>query len=197
MPSSWRRSPIRLGWLVALLRQLTGTGRPSGLQHGWLWRQKIWPGRSSGRPWRRTIGWHRRDSGKPSGTQEGEAVPYQHCFQWRWAAADLNWGYLRTVEGILLGSPQSHRHVFHWGSRVRGLGGGLVHHPSWSHRGSQEAWVLQMSGCGGAVLVDTPLQHRVVVGDSASGLTDNYRGITLLSLPGKVYARVLERRIRR
>ncbi len=71
--------------------------------------------------------------------QEWEAVPYQHCFQWRWTAADLNWGYHRTVEVILRGSPQSHRHVFHWGSRGWGLGGGLVRHPSWSHQGSQEA----------------------------------------------------------
>jgi len=35
------------GWLVELLRQLTGTGRPSGLQPGWLWRQKLGPGRSA------------------------------------------------------------------------------------------------------------------------------------------------------
>ncbi|TWW71154.1 hypothetical protein D4764_17G0006370 [Takifugu flavidus] len=63
-----------------------------------------------------------------------------------------------------------------------------------------------------AVLVDTPLQHCVDIGGSALGLADqvvvpifksgdqrvcsNYRGITLLSLPGKVYARVLEKRIR-
>ncbi|KAI3358957.1 hypothetical protein L3Q82_015343 [Scortum barcoo] len=57
------------------------------------------------------------------------------------------------------------------------------------------------------------LQHCMEVGDSASGVwqtgvvvplfkkgdrrvCSNYRGITLLSLPGKVYARVLERRIR-
>ncbi|KAI3352252.1 hypothetical protein L3Q82_005230 [Scortum barcoo] len=42
---------------------------------------------------------------------------------------------------------------------------------------------LKVSGCCGAVLADTPLQHCM-------------EGITLLSLPGKVYARVLERRIR-
>ncbi|KAI3357902.1 hypothetical protein L3Q82_016278, partial [Scortum barcoo] len=63
------------------------------------------------------------------------------------------------------------------------------------------------------VLADTPLQHCMDVGDSVSGVAkagvvvplfkkgdrrvcSNYRGITLLSLPGKVYARVLERRIR-
>ncbi len=78
--------------------------------------------------------------------QEGEAVPHQCCLQWRWAAVDLNWGCRRTVEGILRGSPQSRRHVFHWGSRGWGLGGGLVHHPGWSHRGSQETPRWQCTG---------------------------------------------------
>ncbi|KAI3367252.1 hypothetical protein L3Q82_008304 [Scortum barcoo] len=72
---------------------------------------------------------------------------------------------------------------------------------------------LKVSGCCGAVLADTPLQHCMEVGDSVplewqTGVVvplfkkgdrrvcSNYRGITLLSLPGKVYARVLERRIR-
>ncbi|KAI3354649.1 hypothetical protein L3Q82_018532 [Scortum barcoo] len=35
------------------------------------WRQKLGSGRSSVRPWRRTIGRPRRDSGKPSGASEG------------------------------------------------------------------------------------------------------------------------------
>ncbi len=151
--------------------------------------------------------------------QEGEAVPYQHCFQWRWTAADLNWRYHRTVEVILRGSPQSHRHVFHWGSR--GLGGGLVRHPSWSHQGSQEASRWQGTGvdeirpkylkcldvvglswltclCSIAWRSGTvPLawQTGVLVplykkGDRS--VCSNYRGITLLSHPGKLYARVLE-----
>uniref|UniRef100_A0A7N8Y8H8 Reverse transcriptase domain-containing protein n=1 Tax=Mastacembelus armatus TaxID=205130 RepID=A0A7N8Y8H8_9TELE len=61
-------------------------------------------------------------------------------------------------------------------------------------------------------MADTPVQHRVAFGDSTPGwqtrvvvplfkkgdrrVCSNYRGITLLSFPGKVYARVLERRIR-
>ncbi|KAI3362720.1 hypothetical protein L3Q82_001785 [Scortum barcoo] len=72
--------------------------------------------------------------------------------------------------------------------------------------------VPQASGCCGAVLADTPLQHCMEVGESSAYLwsgkprvvvpflkrgtwrvCSNYRGITLLSLPGKVYAR--ERRI--
>ncbi|TKS65499.1 putative uncharacterized transposon-derived protein [Collichthys lucidus] len=63
------------------------------------------------------------------------------------------------------------------------------------------------------VLVDTSLQHRVDIAGSASGLADrgggcplqkgdrrmrsNYRGITLLSLPRKVFSGVLERRVRK
>ncbi|MEQ2303725.1 hypothetical protein AMECASPLE_019865 [Ameca splendens] len=33
--------------------------------------------------------------------QEGEAVLRQHCLQWGWEAADLNWGHYRAVEGVL------------------------------------------------------------------------------------------------
>ena len=36
--------------------------------------------------------------------------------------------------------------------------------------------VPQVSGCCGAVLADTSLQHRVAVGDSASGLADRGGG---------------------
>ena len=54
-----------------------------------------------------------------------------------------------------------------------------------------------------AVVVDTPLQHCIIIRDSAFGVADkgdqrvwyNYQGITFLSLPGKVYSRVLERRV--
>ncbi|KAI3351536.1 hypothetical protein L3Q82_020378 [Scortum barcoo] len=70
-----------------------------------------------------------------------------------------------------------------------------------------------LCGCCGAVLADMPLQHCMEVGDSASRsgkpgwwslflkrgtgeCVPNYRGITLLSLPGRSHARVLERRIR-
>ncbi|KAI3370783.1 hypothetical protein L3Q82_007319 [Scortum barcoo] len=41
-------------------------------QPGRSWRQKLGSGRNSVRPWRRTIGRPRRDSGKPSGASEGE-----------------------------------------------------------------------------------------------------------------------------
>lgn len=61
-----------------------------------------------------------------------------------------------------------------------------------------------------ALLVDTSLQHHVNIRHSASRLADrgglitggrrvcsNWRGITLLSLPVKVYSGVLERRVQR
>ena len=63
------------------------------------------------------------------------------------------------------------------------------------------------------VMVDMTLQHRVDIGavplDWQTGVVvplfkkgdrrvcSNYRGITLLSLPGKVYSKVLERRVHR
>ncbi len=103
-------SPRTLWW--TLLRQLMDTGRPSGLQHGWLWRQKIRPRRSLVRPWRRTIGWSRKDSGKTSGASGGGSSALPTLFSVE-VAADHNWGYRRTVGVILRGSPQSHRHVFH------------------------------------------------------------------------------------
>ncbi|KAI3362749.1 hypothetical protein L3Q82_001809 [Scortum barcoo] len=55
--------------------QLTGTSRqakPKAAARRRSWRQKLGSGRSSlVRPWRRTIGRPRRDSGKPSGASEG------------------------------------------------------------------------------------------------------------------------------
>ncbi|KAI3359113.1 hypothetical protein L3Q82_002654 [Scortum barcoo] len=55
-----------VGLWDSLTQLLTGTGRPSKPQPGRSWRQKLGSGRSSVRPWRRTIGRPRRDSGKPS-----------------------------------------------------------------------------------------------------------------------------------
>ncbi|KAI3366000.1 hypothetical protein L3Q82_009827 [Scortum barcoo] len=53
--------------------QLTGQVPAGQASHspGRSWRQKLGSGRSSVRPWRRTIGRPRRDSGKPSGASEG------------------------------------------------------------------------------------------------------------------------------
>ena len=41
-------------------------------------------------------------------------------------------------------------------------------------------------------MLDTPLQHCV---DMDQRVCSNYRGIKLLGLPGKVYSRVLKRRV--
>ena len=117
--------------------------------------------------------------------QKREAALHQHCLQCRRGAVDLYWGRCRAVEGILRGFPQSHWHAFHRRSRGWGLRGWLIHHSSRSHWGSSEApqwqgtrggwdppWVPQVSGCCGAVLADTSLQHHVAVRDSASGLAN-------------------------
>ncbi|KAI3356768.1 hypothetical protein L3Q82_003449 [Scortum barcoo] len=88
--------PIGPCWPVGLLTQLTGTGRPSKPQPGRSWRQKLGSGRSSVRPWRRTIGRPRRDSGKPSGASEGGSSTLPTLFTvLGWGAVDLDWGRCR------------------------------------------------------------------------------------------------------
>ncbi|KAI3373846.1 hypothetical protein L3Q82_022426 [Scortum barcoo] len=83
-------------------------------QPGRSWRQKLRSGRSSVRPWRRTIiGRPRRDSGKPSGASEGGGKQYSANTVYS-AGGELltsteDMGHCRTVEEILRGSPQSHR----------------------------------------------------------------------------------------
>ncbi|KAI3357008.1 hypothetical protein L3Q82_003639 [Scortum barcoo] len=60
-------------WPVGLLTHAVDRYRQAkqATQPGRSWRQKLGSGRSSVRPWRRTIGRPRRDSGKPSGASEG------------------------------------------------------------------------------------------------------------------------------
>uniref|UniRef100_A0A3P8VXC1 MAX dimerization protein 1 n=1 Tax=Cynoglossus semilaevis TaxID=244447 RepID=A0A3P8VXC1_CYNSE len=66
---------------VGLLKQPKSTGRPSGLQLGQSRKQKLESGKSSGRPWRRTIGRPRRNSGKPSGASgKGSIFNYYFLF---------------------------------------------------------------------------------------------------------------------
>ncbi|MED6293163.1 hypothetical protein CHARACLAT_007882 [Characodon lateralis] len=85
--------------------------------------------------------------------QEGEAVLRQHCLQWEWEGADLDWGHYWAVEVVLRGSPQSCHNAF----PGRNRGWGLSRVPQISCR---------------AVMVDTPPQHCVAVGDSAPGQAD-------------------------
>ncbi|KAI3356013.1 hypothetical protein L3Q82_017286, partial [Scortum barcoo] len=87
-----------------------------------LW-QKLGSGSSSVRPWRRTIGWPRRDSGKPSGASEGRSSTVPTLFT------------VQVVRKLLSGKAPGVDEI-----RPR-------------DRKSQ------VSGCCGAVLADTPLQH--------------------------------------
>ncbi|KAI3372053.1 hypothetical protein L3Q82_006916 [Scortum barcoo] len=79
-------------WPVGLLdavdryRQAKASRSP-----GRSWRQKLGSGRSSVRPWRRTIGRPRRILANRPAPQKGEAVLCQHCLQCRWGAVDLDW----------------------------------------------------------------------------------------------------------
>ncbi|KAK3553138.1 hypothetical protein QTP86_031724 [Hemibagrus guttatus] len=75
----------------------------------------------------------------------------------------------------LQGSPQPHSHAFCRGTRGRGL----------------RAWRSGTVPLDWATGVVVPLFKK---GDRR--VCSNYRGITLLSLPEKVYSRVLERRVR-
>ncbi|KAI3358336.1 hypothetical protein L3Q82_014777 [Scortum barcoo] len=135
---------------LGLLTQLTGIGRPSKPQPGRSWRQKtsgLGGGFGSVRPWRRTIGRPRRDSGKPSGASEGGSST------------------LPTLFTVQVGSccPQ--------------LG------------------TLSDSGRNTLRISSIPPTCLFKKGDRR--VCSNYIwGITLLSLPRKVYTRVLEKRIR-
>ncbi|KAI3375625.1 hypothetical protein L3Q82_003940 [Scortum barcoo] len=70
--------------------------RPSKPQPGRSWRQKLGSGRSSVRPWRRTIGRPRRDSGKPSGASEGGSSTLPTLFT-------VQGGELLTSTGDIVG----------------------------------------------------------------------------------------------
>ncbi|KAI3360448.1 hypothetical protein L3Q82_002346 [Scortum barcoo] len=99
-------------WPVGLLTQLTGTGRPSKPQPGTVLEAKtrVWEEfgeamedyRSASKRFWQTVRRLRR----------GKQYSAKHCLQCGWGAVDLNWGHCRTVEGILRGSPQSHRLAF-------------------------------------------------------------------------------------
>lgn len=62
---------------------------------------------------------------------EGEAVPHQHCLQWKLGAAAI-----------------SHWCPFHRGGRGWGVRGWFIHHISWSHWSSWEATQRKGNGEG-------------------------------------------------
>ncbi|KAI3352389.1 hypothetical protein L3Q82_005186 [Scortum barcoo] len=77
----------------AVDRVPAGQAKP---QPGRSWRQKLGSGRSSVRPWRRTIGRPRRDSGKPSGASEGGSSTLPTLFT-------VQGGELLTSTGDIVG----------------------------------------------------------------------------------------------
>ena len=119
-----------------------------------------------------------------SAAQEGKVEPRPNTLQRGTGIADLNWVYSSVVEGILQRTTQSHQQELRGGGgRARGLLAGLSHHWGRGRRGCQitlqcPEWgrdpsrASQGSGCCRAVLVDTPLQSCLDIGDCAFGVAD-------------------------
>uniref|UniRef100_A0AAQ6IH68 Reverse transcriptase domain-containing protein n=1 Tax=Anabas testudineus TaxID=64144 RepID=A0AAQ6IH68_ANATE len=203
--------------------QLMGIGRPNAPQSQ---RQKLGPGRSSVRPWRRTIGLPQGNSGKPTGASEGESsflptlftVEVRSCGlrlrdivgRWKEYFEDLlNPVYTPSVEEAEAGdlevdSSISLVEVTEVVSKLlNGKAPGVdeirpeylksldVVGLSWFIRRCSIAWRSGTVPLDWHTGVVVPLFKK-----GGRRVCSNYRGITLLSLPGKVYARVLERRIR-
>ncbi|KAK7877033.1 hypothetical protein WMY93_032251 [Mugilogobius chulae] len=84
---------------------VTGICRPSIPQLGRSRRQKLWTGRGSGRPWRRTIGRPQRNSGKPSDTSGEESSASPTLFTVQVESCDLDWDVVgrwkEYFEGLL------------------------------------------------------------------------------------------------
>uniref|UniRef100_A0A8C6K8L9 Reverse transcriptase domain-containing protein n=1 Tax=Nothobranchius furzeri TaxID=105023 RepID=A0A8C6K8L9_NOTFU len=203
-----------------------GTGSPSGTRLGWSPRQKPGHGRSSVRPWSKTSVRLRGDSGLPSGASgrkqcatntiysgDGVLLTSTQDVVDRWAeyfedllnptdtssseeAESGDFGLASQISGaevtevvkkLLCGKApgvDEIRPEFLKALDVVGL--------CWLTRLCNIAWT------SGAVPLDW--QTGVVVPLFKKGdrrVCSNYRGITLLSLPGKVYSGVLERRVRR
>ncbi|KAI3353034.1 hypothetical protein L3Q82_019606 [Scortum barcoo] len=190
------------------------------------WRQKLGSGRSSVRPWRRTIGRPRRDSGKPSGASEGGSSTLPTLFtvqggELLTSTEDIVGRWKKYFEDLLNPTDLPSNEEAEDGDSevdssitqaevtevVRKLLGGKapgvdeirpeylksldVVGLSWLTRLCNIAWRLGTVPLEWQTGVVVPLFKK---GDRR--VCSNYRGITLLSLPGKVYARVLERRIR-
>ncbi|KAI3353230.1 hypothetical protein L3Q82_019265 [Scortum barcoo] len=196
--------PIGPCWPVGLLTQLTGyrQAKQAAARARTVLEAKTWVWEEFGvRPWRRTIGQPRRDSGKPSGAspQKGEAVVLcQHCLQCRWGAVDLDWGHCRTdaeVTEVVQQAPRSGKAPGVDEIRPEYLKSLDVVGLSWLTRLCNIAWRL---GTGTVPLewqtgVVVPLFKKLKRGpESVFQLQGDH---TSQPPPGKVYARVLERRI--
>ncbi|KAK3522624.1 hypothetical protein QTP86_028195 [Hemibagrus guttatus] len=157
-------------------------------------------GRSLVRPWRRTIGWPRGNSGRPFGASEG----WKEYFEDLLNPTDMpsveepeaedsevdsfitQAEVTEVVQQLLGGKAPGVDEI-----RPKYLKSLDVVGLSWMTRLCNIAWWSGTVPLDWATGVVIPLFKK---GDWR--VCSNYRGITLLSLPGKVYSRVLERRVR-
>ncbi|KAI3375368.1 hypothetical protein L3Q82_021857 [Scortum barcoo] len=144
-------------------------------------------GRSSVRPWRRTIGRPRRDSGKPSrrlrrGKQYSANTVYSAGGELLTSTEDIvGRRWKKYFEDLLNPTDLPSNEEAEDGDSevdssitqaevtevVRKLLGGKA--PGVDEIRPE---YLKVSGCCGAVLADTPLQHCMEVGDSTSGVAN-------------------------
>ena len=199
-------------WLVRSPEAADGTGRPSVRQHRRLRKQISGSGKSLGRPWRRTTAQPQRNSGKPSGASGGGKQSSTNTVY-------SGGGELLTSTGDILGlwkeyfehllNPTDTPSIEEAEAGDSEVDSFITQaevteveeiHPeylksldvvglSWLTRLCSIAWQ------SGTVPLDW--QTRVVVPLFKKGgrrVCYNCWGITLLSLPGKVHSRVLERK---
>ncbi|KAK3543164.1 hypothetical protein QTP70_012267 [Hemibagrus guttatus] len=185
-PRTRRRSPIEPGWLGGLWRQLRHTGRPSELQPWWSRKQKLGGGGELLASTGDIVGrWKEyfEDLLNPTDTpsvEEPEAEDSE-------VDSFITQAEVTEVVQQLLGGKapgvDEIRPEYLKSLDVVGL--------SWLTHLCNIAWqsgTVPLDWVTGVVI---PLFKK---GDQR--VCSNYRGITLLSLPGKVYSRVLERRVR-
>ena len=196
MLSRARRSPIGPFWPVGLLRQQTDTGRPSNVRLWQSLRQRRGHGRSSVRPWRMTSGWLSRSALSTLCTVGwcADVVKYfedllpptrllmrkQSPGTRRWALWFLGLKLLRRLTKLLGGRAPRVDQICPEFFKALGVVG--------------LSWLTRLWTSG---VVRMTWQTRVVVPLFKKGnwtVCSNYRKITLLNLPGKVYSEVQERR---
>uniref|UniRef100_A0A3P9I175 Reverse transcriptase domain-containing protein n=1 Tax=Oryzias latipes TaxID=8090 RepID=A0A3P9I175_ORYLA len=221
-----RRSPTRPGWPAGLQRQLTDTGSLSELRPGLLRRRKLGHGRSSVRPWRRTIGWPRNKFWQTirrlrRGKQFSTGTVFSAGGELLTSTGDIVGRWKEYFEDLLnptdtpsfeeaegedfgVGLSITRAEVTEVVNELLGGKAPGVDEVRPEHLKSLDAvgvsWLTRLCSVAwrsGTVPLDW--QTGVVVPLFKKGdrrVCSNHRGITLLSLPGKVYARVLERRVR-
>ncbi|XDV11655.1 hypothetical protein PO909_000531 [Leuciscus waleckii] len=183
------------GWLVGLLRQLTGTDRPSGLQPGWLWRQKLsaWEefGESMEKDYRlaskefwQTV-WRLR-----RGNQCPTNAVYSGGGQLLTSTGDVVGRWKKYFEDLL--NPAVTSSI----EEAEAEGSEVDSSITWAEVTEVVKKLLGGKAPGVDEIHPEYLKSLDVVGLSWRTRLCSIAGITLLSLPGKVYAKVLEKRIR-